>query len=467
MKLQYTHSEAIDRLHQINGRMEQLAAQERRSAAQEAEFEELSEQFSVVDKHRQSLERRHQLARGGGSGYRVEAGSIQPYGDPDDDHPLRGVRDRAMRQLDRSIKNGLPAEGAEVCEQLIGTGPDPERSWTARWVTETGSPDYRSAFAKLLLHGEQRAGLEFSSAERDAFDRVTRLKTEQRAMGGQTDVAGGYLVPFELDPNVVLTSSGSINPLLSISRVISTVSDVWHGVSSAGVVAEWLGEAAEASDASPTLQEPTIPNYKMSVFVPFSVELQGDAVGLMGELGRLLQDGASQLLNTALTTGSGIGQPTGIISALAGTASQVNTATTDTLVAGDVYNLQNQLPPRFSGNAQFCANLGVLNSLRQLETTNGALRFPELRDNPPHLLGRNANELSNMASGITVGQHSKILLYGDFDHYVVSRRIGSSIELIQHLVGSNRRPTGQRGVWLWSRQGADVVVPNAFRLLAA
>jgi hypothetical protein len=40
---------------------------------------------------------------------------------------------------------------------------------------------------------------------------------------------------------------------------------------------------------------------------------------------------------------------------------------------------------------------------------------------------------------------------------VIVDRLGSTLELVPHLVGSNRRPTGQRGALLW--------VPQAFRLL--
>src|SRR6185312_15955569 len=39
----------------------------------------------------------------------------------------------------------------------------------------------------------------------------------------------------------------------------------------------------------------------------------------------------------------------------------------------------------------------------------------------------------------------------------VDSGLGSTLELVPHLVGSNRRPTGQRGALLW--------VPQAFRLL--
>jgi HK97 family phage major capsid protein len=58
----------------------------------------------------------------------------------------------------------------------------------------------------------------------------------------------------------------------------------------------------------------------------------------------------------------------------------------ETLTASDVYAVQNSLPPRFQANAQWCANLSIINSLRQLETTNGSLKFPALQDNPPMLL---------------------------------------------------------------------------------
>jgi HK97 family phage major capsid protein len=144
----------------------------------------------------------------------------------------------------------------------------------------------------------------------------------------------------------------------------------------------------------------------MSVFVPFSVELQSDATSLMSELGRLLQDGATQLLNTALTTGSGTGQPTGIITALAASSPSVlvSSATADTFATADIFNTQNALQPRFQGNAQWVAPLSIINAARQFESANGSIKFPELAANPPHLLGRNVNELSNMDGTIDGSQ---------------------------------------------------------------
>ena len=47
-----------------------------------------------------------------------------------------------------------------------------------------------------------------------------------------TDTAGGFLIPFQLDPSVLISNDGTNNPLLQISRVIQTTSDVWNGVTS-------------------------------------------------------------------------------------------------------------------------------------------------------------------------------------------------------------------------------------------
>jgi HK97 family phage major capsid protein len=58
------------------------------------------------------------------------------------------------------------------------------------------------------------------------------------------------------------------------------------------------------------------------------------------------------------------------------------------------------------------------------------------------------------------------LLYGDFGQFVVVDRLGGTLEIVNHLFGANRRPTGQRGALLWFRTGSNVVVPQAFRLLS-
>lgn len=399
-----------------------------------------------------------------GSGLRIERGSI---GDDDQGRNAHTPRDVAMRSLEGALKSKRLAErGAEIVEALMTTGPSASQSWAQRWAVAAGSEAYERAFAKLLTG--DRGHLLWTPEESDAYRAVQALQSE-RAMNS-SDTAGGYMVPMTLDPAITLTSAGSINPLRELARVVQISTDSWNGVTSAGVTAEWTAEAAEVSDASPVLDQPSIPVHKGDAFVPFSFEIEGDAVSFMSELSKLLADAADQLTATAYTTGSGTGQPTGLLTALAGTpASKVAPTTPEAVTASDPYTVQNALPPRFQPNTVWTANLTIMNTLRQFETAGGALKFPGLQNTPPTLLGRTVHENSNMDGTINAAatEQNYPLVYGDFGQgFVIADRIGATLELVPHLFGANRRPTGQRGALLWFRTGSDVVVPNAFRVLS-
>jgi HK97 family phage major capsid protein len=129
--------------------------------------------------------------------------------------------------------------------------------------------------------------------------------------------------------------------------------------------------------------------------------------------------------------------------------------------------LQNALPARFQPNSAWGAALATINTFRQFETTAGALKFPSLQDNPPRLLGRAMNEISNMDATINAAatEANYLLVLGDWSQFLICDRIGTQVELVPHVLGANRRPSGQRGFYAWFRTGSDVLVDNAFRIL--
>jgi HK97 family phage major capsid protein len=469
-----TYSACEARLRAVEARMVGLSAKHRLSRADEKEHNDLGNEALAIDEHRQRLERAQDMASAAAGGrlrLEGEGAGVQPYadeGDRDDDRGGldSGLRSKAMQTLTRHVSAGtLPAEGAELVEGLLTTGSERSQSWTARWAAATGSDDYLRAFAKLVAnptHGHLR----WTAQESESFRVVEQLRDSTRDMG-LTDSLGGYLVPLTIDPSVMITSAGSINPLRQISRVVTIATESYRGVSSSGVTAEFKSEGAEASDASPTLAQPTIPVYLGEAFVPFSFEIAMDGMGFMDELAKLLFDGAEQLNNIKYTLGSGTGEPTGIITSLVATGGSgiVPSAVTDTFGKADVFALQNALAPRFSASAQWCAHLATINAMRLMETSNGGRLFPELSSDPPMLLGRKINELSNMDGTITGSAENYVLLYGDFQAgNVIVQRLGSTLEIIPNLVGANRRPTAERGALLWWRTGSNVVVP-AFELL--
>ena len=445
-------------LADLEAEFERLSAHEKPTRQQAARKIELAEQISShqLRRIREAVERGNYTPVDGVDTM-IERGTRPPPYDAESAPQRSGVYGDAHRAIDDAARSGaLPDDAAEKATWLVDKGSSRERTIAARWATVTGDAAYRSAFSKLLAD-PTKGHMLWTTREQAAYQAVE----EFRAMS-LTDASGGYMVPLTLDPAILLTSSGSINPLRQISRVVQTATDQWQGVTSAGVTAEWLAEATEAADATPTLAAPNIPVYKGDAFVPYSYEVGMDAVNFTEEITRLLVDGADQLMNTAYTTGSGTGQPTGVINALPA-GSTVNSATTDTFARADVYNLQNALPPRFSANARWCAALPTINTMSQFETAAGARLFPELSDG--RLLNKPINELSNMDGVINATQENYILLYGSFDNFLIVDRIGTTVELIPNLVGANRRPTGQRGLFLWFRTGSDVVVDEAFRRL--
>lgn len=360
----------------------------------------------------------------------------------------RELRDRALQAIDRADFAHPRAdrdEGRARVERLLAR--DNEHGELARRLLLTGSPVYMRAFSKHL------GGLPLSPEE-------------QRALS-LTTTQGGFAVPFTLDPTIILTSDGALNPVRAIARTETIVTTSWQGITSAGITASYSAEAAEVGDNAPTIAQPQVDVERATAFVPFSFEIGMDWAGMQSEMARLLSDAkdvleADKFINGA---GSGSNEPEGVVAGL-GAGSEVDTATALTFAAGDVYALDDALGPRYRPRARFLANKTIVNEIRQFDTQGGAQLWERIGAGmPAELLGYPIHEASEMASTSGVAD-SKILLLGDFNHYLIVDRVGMSIELVPHLFATaNNRPSGQRGLLAFWRNSAEVLVDNAFRVL--
>lgn len=466
-----TYETTMQKIHGLQQRAAELDSYERLSGPQRAERDGIAADIDHLrDKaqmeRKADLERIRGAARGEG-GLKVERGAPTAADYPHDQvdtlptgYAPHSFRDGAFRVLDANVRSRhMNQDAATVVDGLLRTGSRAGQDWTARWLAVTGTPEYRSGFAKLLS-GDQ-GHMYWDDRERAAMIRANEFQQGERAMAIGTDPAGGYLVPAHLDPAILVTNTGTDLGMRALARVETIPGSEWNGVSSAGVTAHWYAEAAQVSDDSPTLAQPNVPVHRASAFVPFSMEFGMDSAGGVDQLGMLLVDAARNLQAQAYVNGTGTGQPKGIITALTGTASAV-TGSVGALVADDVYKLQNGLGARWQGQAQWAAHLGIYNEVRALTSPNGNYTFPELANG--RLLNRTAAEVSDMDATIATG--SQVLLYGDFKAgFLVADRLGTTVELISHLFGANQRPTGQRGLYMNFRTGSDVLVANALRML--
>jgi HK97 family phage major capsid protein len=496
-----THSGCINRLREITTEVERLAELDELNPADQTYFDELREEFTTVDRHRAYLERQAHLAEiksaaanASASNLRLERGAYSaPAGSNSGDYDRDAILepDSIEEQRFRNPWNlgemrtfGRPVEeltteyrsrALSAVEKMPGANDRIRSAATEiieRWDDEDGKlsrlalalsdPVYFRAWSKMAREPQ---AADLSDEERRA---IANVKTFARAMS-LTDTAGGYLVPFQLDPTVIITANGSVNQIRQVARQVVATSDVWNGVSSGAVSWSYDAEAAEVSDDATTLAQPTVPIYKAQGFVPISTEAFQDAANVTQEVGKLLAFGKEVLEANAFAVGTGSGMPTGIITALTGTSSIVTSATADTFALADVYALDGALPARYhmSPSTAWLANRLIYNRTRQFDTSGGAgLWAQNIREGlPAELLNHRALVSEDMDGTITAAAENYVAVLGDFDSYVIADRIGMTVEFVPHLFGANRRPTNQRGWLAYVRHGADSVNDAAFRML--
>jgi HK97 family phage major capsid protein len=477
--------EILARMGELRDELETLAAVEGDfDEAQEARWAEANSEFDGLNAKKDALEARaakiadvrkaaiNPEARVSGDGNVAKnVNIIKDAGDPYDLHGVRNVkgnyggseraevREEYVSRARRAIEASRFVEDGhqDAAMRLLDTAGR-EAGLIADHMLRTGSDAYKSAFNKYMANPMRWAD---------------NASTEERAALAIADANGGYLIPFTLDPSIILTNNGATNPFRGISTIKSTVTDSWSGVTSAGVTAEWLAEATGAADGSPTFGQPTITPAKAAAYIQASFEVMQDS-GVAGELAGLIADARDRLEATAFAVGSGSGQPKGIVTALqlvtasrvAGTSGAAGAAD---FVVGDVFALANALPPRFRPGSSWLGEQTTYNSVRRFGTSTNY--FGLWTDNmqvglPGMLLGRPAYESSELDNTVVSGSNDDVLILGSFKDYYIVDRIGMTLQY-EPLVKSTStgRPTGEAGWFAHWRVGADCVNANAFRML--
>jgi HK97 family phage major capsid protein len=358
------------------------------------------------------------------------------------------VRARAVtaieRYAERSDHWALDDEGAKHATRLVEKTGARFGTAVARQMLMTGSPEYLAAFESYLT---DPGG--FSA----------------RAAMSLTPANGGYLVPFTLDPTIILTNAGSANPYRQVSRTETTTTNDWNGVTSAGVTAEWTAEGIEAADASPTVGQLKITPQKADAYLFGSFEVLSDS-DFAAQLPGLLADAKDRIEETAFAVGTGSGQPKGIIPA--GTSQNRAGTAAAGPAAQDVYALMAALPARFRGpRAQnvWAANLNTINALRNIPAFTGATTSIVNDSGPvPTMLGKPFLESTSIVGVFTTG--SKVLAFMDATQFVIVDRVGMSVVYDPIVLGANRRPSGQGAWYAFWRVGSDVSTATAIRVFA-
>jgi HK97 family phage major capsid protein len=355
------------------------------------------------------------------------------------------LRGRALDAVELEAKRGNL--GHDFAEEVTRKAQDSfgGQCNIARHILLTGSEEYQEAFRAYLENPQEEA---------------------QRAALSLTQANGGFLLPFVLDPSIILTNASSANPWRRISNIKQTTSNTWNGVNSAGVTAVWLQEAtALTTDNSPSVGNIVVTPQKAAAFVFGSYEVLEDT-DFGQQLPALLADAKDRLEEAAFATGAGSGGvPQGVVN---GATTVVTTATTLVVAIGDVYAVQAALPPRFRNapGAAWVANVAQINRFRQLDVAGGSSFWTNLgKGQPETLLGAPIYESTTMASGVASGALEAI--FGDFGQFLIVDRVGVSLIYDPLIKGTSSPflPSGQAGWLMFWRTGSALSTVNAFRVM--
>jgi HK97 family phage major capsid protein len=366
------------------------------------------------------------------------------------------LRSRALKAVEayseRSDHWQLQHDGAEQATRMIEKMGPKFGTAVSRHILTTSTPEYLAAFQQYM---EEPTGF------------------SQRAAMSLTAANGGYLVPFTLDPTIILTNNASANPYRRYATIKTTATNDWNGVTSAGVSAEWTAEGIEAADASPTVGQLKITPQKADAYLFGSYEVLGDS-DIGQQLPELLTDAKDRLEEAAFAVGTGSGQPWGVMARGTTLAAASGTAASGP-TAASVYSLVAALPARWRGpgaRLAWLSNLTAINTLRNTakfsgatesivtETTMGDAVDPVA---PARMLGIPYLESTSVVG--TYANSNKVLAIGDMRQYYIVDRIGMSVVYDPLVLGTNRRPSGQGAWYAFWRVGADLSTAGAFRVL--
>ncbi len=369
------------------------------------------------------------------------------------------VRSHAMRHVEAMRDDTLtPARKAGVERLLSVRNKNTDGDKIGRYLLATETPAYRSAFVKAITSPMPA----FTSDEVHAIN-------EARALSIGTDTAGGFGIPVLIDPSIIITTGTTSSPLVAVSRVEVITNDEWRGVSAAGTAWSFDAEAAEVSDDASSFTQPTVKAHMARGYIPHSIEFGMDYPNVAAELQRLLEVGYDDLLANKLVTGGGTNEPWGIFAALdANTNAEVTVTTNAQFGAVDIDKIWAALPEKWRGRASWLMSVGYENAVRGFGSGTATSRFTvDQTAQGISLLNGRPVLLSDYAPAVaTTTTARNLLVVGDFSNYLIAQRAGMSVELVPHVFGTtNNRPTGERGLFAYTRVGADSVLDTAFRVL--
>jgi HK97 family phage major capsid protein len=289
---------------------------------------------------------------------------------------------------------------------------------------EAPKAEYRDVFEKWARFGSSELSGDEKRALREGF---VAASGESRALGVGTGAAGGYAVPQGFR-DVLIETMKFYNSVRQVATVITTDNGAtlpWPVNNDTANVGAILAENTQITQQDVALTQEQLSAYMYtSKLVLVSLQLlQDSAVNIEQFLARKLGQRIGRIQNQHFTTGSGSGQPLGLITG----GTNISTAATGSTTAikyADLVNTMFKVDPAYRNgqNVKWMWSDTALASIRNLvDGQNRPLWEPSVQAGTPDmLLGKEVvinNDLAAPAASAKTGA------FGDFEAGYVIRDV--------------------------------------------
>lgn len=319
----------------------------------------------------------------------------------------------------------------------------------------------RAAFAKALALGVGALSAE-ESALVSAADPRNRHRVLNVAEG--SSATGGVLVPTIVMPTVLefLKAYGGMRLVAWLLPTAGGQPFTWGTIDDTASEGEMVAENATASDDDLAFGSVSINAFKFSSkTIPVSMEiLQDAAVNVESIVLRALATRIARGQNRKFTTGSGAGEPQGVVNA-ASVGYQAPAGNTTTVAYDFFLELYHSVDPAYRASAS-CAwmmNDKTWKAIKKLKDANNRPLFlPSLEST---FEGGEATGYQIEHKPIVVNQHmadlaasSKSIIFGDFSKYMIRDVMDV---LILRFTDSAYAKKGQVGFLAWARADGRMI----------
>jgi len=398
---------------------------------------------------------------------------------------------KALRNAGWEFKNGIVlaptslGKHIEMFAEEVLYGPipqdDPDAAAYFKSTRAAFRPEYRAAYSKLLRLSVK------TRTESMAFSMLSGV--EQKALSEGLDTAGGFLVPPDVQAEVLVrvaqmavmrkyatvqTTSRDILQWPAVAPASSTTGGVAAGgasIFSSAFVGGWVGETPAFSDTDPAFQMFGIPIRKLRVATKLSNDFVADSA--VNILAFLAQNGAE---NMALVEDFGFFQgdggslqPKGILNSGASTvdvegstSNTISNTTSNTGSAPKIAALPYALPAQYAGRARWIMRRAIEGDVRALVNANGDFLWPPFGGlvvgSPAQLMGYPTDNSDFMPDDGT--DANKVMLFGDLSKYIIAQRA----QITSTILRERFADVDQVGIILFERVGGDMWNTDAIRI---